>query len=247
MTEFNCILSDKLEGKDPSLKGIYTGELVNYYKCVNIDYENKTNEQFNCLQLDVQGLSGIEESLKNYVSYERLEGDNKYEAGIHGKQEAKKGIKFLRLPPVLQLILKRFDYNQKAGTIMKINDQFDIQETLDLDQLLEFDENADKNVRNFYYLHSIVMHKGSANAGHYFAYIKNNPKSDHWLEFNDETVVVRQKEYCLKASQGGCCCDFRVIDGKELYERKKNNNCSAYMLFYVREEERESILEPPSK
>ena len=143
-----------------------------------------------------------------------------YEAAEHGKQEARKGIRFIYLPPVLQLQLKRFDFNPKTGNMMKINERFDIEEVLDLDDLLEFDESSDKNIRNLYHLHSIVMHKGSVNAGHYFAYIRNSPTKDRWLEFNDEIVALREKEYALNASMGGNYSDFRVWDLIDLYERK---------------------------
>ena len=225
--EFNCILSDKLEKKMekiPELKGTYSrifeGEFVNFCEWIHVDFKSNSKEKFNCLQLNVQGLGGIKESLQNYVKWEMLEGDNMYDAGDFGKQEARKGIRFVYLPPVLQLQLKRFDYNPKTGNMMKINERFDIDEVLDLDDLLEFDENKNKDIKNQYHLHSIVMHRGSANAGHYFAYIRNSATKRRWLEFNDENVYLRQKKFALDMSMGGNYSDFRVLDKIHLYDRK---------------------------
>lgn len=135
--------------------------------------------------------------------WEKMDGENMYDAEGFGKQEARRRIKFVRLPPVLQFMLKRLNYNQKTGNMIKINEKFDIDEVIDLDDLLEFDDSSDRSIKNVYYLHSIVMHRGSANAGHYFAYIRNSATKDRWLEFNDEVVITRNKEYVLNAAMGG--------------------------------------------
>jgi ubiquitin carboxyl-terminal hydrolase 7 len=39
--------------------------------------------------------------LKKYIEVETMEGQNQYEAEGYGKQDAKKGIRFSYLPPVL--------------------------------------------------------------------------------------------------------------------------------------------------
>lgn len=49
-----------------------------------------------------------------------LEGDNKYEADVYGKQEAKKGMRFSILPPVLMLYLKRFEYDYEKDKNIKV-------------------------------------------------------------------------------------------------------------------------------
>lgn len=45
---------------------------------------------------------------------------------------------------------------------------------------------------------------------------------------------------------GGGTSDFRVLKSNELYERRKSDNVSAYMLYYIREDQREIILDPPT-
>ena len=60
------------------------------------------------LQLNVKGKKNISESFEEYVAEETLAGDNRYDAGAHGLQEAVKGVRFVHLPPVLHLQLLRF-------------------------------------------------------------------------------------------------------------------------------------------
>ena len=57
-------------------------------------------------------------SLDLYIEEQELNGDNKYHTDYYGLQEARKGIKInnlglriSKLPPVLMLQLKRFQYN----------------------------------------------------------------------------------------------------------------------------------------
>lgn len=60
-----------------------------------------------CRMLQVKGCKTLTDSFAQYVEEELLDGDNKYRAEGHGLQVAKKGTRFLSLPPVLQLQLKR--------------------------------------------------------------------------------------------------------------------------------------------
>ena len=58
--------------------------------------------------MNVKGKKTLEESFKDYTTVETLDGDNKYDAGHFGLQEAEKGVYFARLPPVLHLQLMRY-------------------------------------------------------------------------------------------------------------------------------------------
>ena len=65
----------------------------------------------------------VYESFKDYISVETLEGDNKYDAGEFGLQEAEKGVIFQNFPPVLHLHLMRFQYDPITDSNVKINDR----------------------------------------------------------------------------------------------------------------------------
>lgn len=70
--------------------------------------------------MNVKGCKNLEESFKDYIAEETLEGDNKYMAEGHGLQDAKKGVIFESFPPVLHLQLKRFEYDIMRDTMVKV-------------------------------------------------------------------------------------------------------------------------------
>lgn len=106
------------------------------------------------IQLNVKNCKNLEESFKNYVEMEILEGDNKYSAEDYGLQDAKKGVIFESFPPVLQLQLKRFEYDMLRDTMLKINDRHEFPSTIDLTSYLS--ENADKSISHIYALHGYI-------------------------------------------------------------------------------------------
>jgi ubiquitin C-terminal hydrolase len=59
----------------------------------------------------VKSCKNVYESLKKYTAKEVLEGENQYDAGELGKRDAEKGVIFTKLPPVLTIHLKRFDFD----------------------------------------------------------------------------------------------------------------------------------------
>jgi ubiquitin C-terminal hydrolase len=60
--------------------------------------------------------------LHRYVETEKLEGENQYDAVEHGKQDAEKGVSFVSFPPVLNLQLKRFDFDMYTGDMVKVSE-----------------------------------------------------------------------------------------------------------------------------
>jgi ubiquitin carboxyl-terminal hydrolase 7 len=62
----------------------------------------------------------VYESFDKYCEVEELVGENRYRTDSHGLQDAVKGLKFEVLPPVLQLHLRRFDYDYQRDTMLKV-------------------------------------------------------------------------------------------------------------------------------
>ena len=56
-------------------------------------------------------MKDLYDSFRDYVSVEMLDGENRYQAGGFGLQDARKSVIFQSFPPVLHLQLKRFKYN----------------------------------------------------------------------------------------------------------------------------------------
>ncbi|KAL5711628.1 ubiquitinyl hydrolase 1 [Ranunculus cassubicifolius] len=159
--ELNLVLREKLEDKlkatnlQGGIQELFMGHQINYIECVNVDYRASREESFYELQLDVKGCRDVYASLDKFVGIERLEGDNKYNTEQHGLQDAKKGVLFVDFPPVLQLQLKRFDYDFRRAAMVKIYDRYEFPLELDLDREngKYLSPNADWKIRNLYTLH----------------------------------------------------------------------------------------------
>ncbi|KAI3952853.1 hypothetical protein MKW92_019982 [Papaver armeniacum] len=220
--ELNRVLCEKLEDKmkgtavEGTIQHLFEGHHMNYIECINVDYKSTRKESFYDIQLDVKGCQDVYASFDKYVEVERLEGDNKYQAGQeHGLQDAKKGVLFTDFPPVLQLQLKRYEYDFTRDTMVKINDRYEFPLQLDLDREDHkyLSPDADKSVRNLYTLQAVLVHSGGGHGGHYYAFIRPTI-SEQWFKFNDE-----MEQY------GG--------------EGRYSN---AYMLVYIRESNRDDII-----
>ena len=97
------------------VKDLFSGKVKSFIRCINVDYESTRSEEFYDIQLDIKGCDNIIESLKKYCQNEILsiENENQYDAGEeYGKQDAHKGVIFTKLPPVLTMHLKRFEYDE---------------------------------------------------------------------------------------------------------------------------------------
>ena len=65
-------------------------------------------------------MKNLQESFRDYIAVETLEGENKYQAEGLGLQDAKKGVIFQSFPPVLHLQLKRFEYDIQRDAMVKV-------------------------------------------------------------------------------------------------------------------------------
>jgi hypothetical protein len=252
--ELNRILCDRLEEQmkgtpmDGSIKKLFEGEMENYIECIDVDYKSKRNETFYDIQLNIKSESGrelvnIQESLRDFTAEETLEGDNAYEAEGHGKQRAKKGIRFLQFPPVLNLQLKRFHFDLEKMDMVKLNTRFDIPRTLDLSS---FAPGAGR-----YILHAVVVHSGDVNSGHYYVHIR--PQMDSgWFKFDDDTVTPCSEFAAVEDNFGGS--DLMVWNYFDRTPRELAMGAApplrprihnAYMLVYIREDCAGRILESP--
>ncbi|XP_020672846.1 ubiquitin carboxyl-terminal hydrolase 13 isoform X1 [Dendrobium catenatum] len=208
--ELNRVLCEKLEDKmkgtvvEGAIQQLFEGHHMNFIECINVDYKSSRKESFYDLQLDVKGCKDVYASFDKYVEVERLEGDNKYHAEQYGLQDAKKGALFVDFPPVLQLQLKRFEYDYMRDTMVKINDryEFPLQLNLDRDNRKYLSPDADHTVRNLYTLHSVLVHSGGVHGGHYYAFIRPT-LSDQWYKFDDERVTKEDVKRALEEQYGG--------------------------------------------
>uniref|UniRef100_A0A0D6QRD3 ubiquitinyl hydrolase 1 n=1 Tax=Araucaria cunninghamii TaxID=56994 RepID=A0A0D6QRD3_ARACU len=247
--ELNRVLSEKLEDKmkgtvvEGTIQQLFEGHHMNYIECINVDYKSTRKESFYDLQLDVKGCRDVYASFDKYVEVERLEGDNKYHAEQYGLQDAKKGVLFIDFPPVLQLQLKRFEYDFMRDMMVKINDRYEFPLQLDLDREngRYLSPDADRSVRNLYTLHSVLVHSGGVHGGHYYAYIRPT-LSDQWFKFDDERVTKEDMKRALEEQYGGEEELPQTNPGFNNTPFKFTKYSNAYMLVYIRESDKDKII-----
>ncbi|KAF0919160.1 hypothetical protein E2562_028458 [Oryza meyeriana var. granulata] len=247
--ELNRVLCEKLESKmketavEGAIQKLFEGHHMNCIECINVDYKSTRKESFYDLALDVKGCSDVYASFDKYVEVERLEGDNKYQSEKHGLQDAKKGTLFIDFPPVLQLQLKRFEYDFVRDTMVKINDryEFPLQLDLDKDDGKYLSPEADRRVRNLYTLHSVLVHSGGGHGGHYYAFICP-ALSDIWYKFDDERVTKEDMRRALEEQYGGEEELPHTNPGLNTTPLRFTKHSNAYMLVYIRESDKEKII-----
>lgn len=89
--------------------------------CFTYECRKYTHQDFLLdISLNVKGMKNLQESFRDYVAVETLDGDNKYMAEGFGLQDAKKGIIFQSFPPVLHIQLKRFEYDVSRDAMVKV-------------------------------------------------------------------------------------------------------------------------------
>lgn len=241
--EFNLLLSDVMENcmkgtkVEGTFKHLFEGKTLNYIECLDVDYKSNKVEPFCDIQLTIKGCKNIYESLNKYTEEEILDNDDKYLTEEYGKQRAKKGIKFESFPNVLILQLKRFEYNPRKDSMEKINDFFQFYEEIDLSNYLAVQNSQD----NDYSLHSVVVHKGGINSGHYYAYIRPGV-GNQWYMFNDELVRECDYDEVFTYNFGGTLELFKHRDRGNIIRLNSKPDANAYILVYIKNFVKNSIL-----
>ena len=221
------------------LPQLFCGKVKTYISCIDVDYESSRVEDFWDIQLNVRGNKNIEESFKDYVQVEKMDGENQYFAGERYKlQDANKGVIFQSFPEVLNLQLKRFEYDIEHDAMMKINDRYEFPEVFDASPYLSDD--ADKSEPYIYQLHGVLVHAGDLNAGHYYAFIK--PTKDGWFyKYDDDRVTRATKREVLEDNFGG---EAKFPPGFLKGANAPIRQNSAYMLVYIRQSRIDEVLQP---
>jgi len=180
-------------------KGIYTTQCIGKGSC---SHRSERDESFLTLALEIKNKSSILQSLDALTTGEVLEGDNAYACDFcNQKVTASRRICLRSLPNLLLLTLRRFDFDMDTMTRMKLNSYCEFPLTLDMEPytvegVLRKEQGGDLDERlgvvrapEEYYQYSlrgIIIHLGSAEAGHYYSYVKTEEQG--WVEFNDTAV-----------------------------------------------------------
>ena len=239
--EFCRVLMDNLEEKmkgsplEGRIAHLFRGKYRSYVRCVNVKYESSRIEEFYDLAMQVKDCPTLEESFEKYVESEKLEGENQYKTDEFGMQDAQMGIEFVEFPPVLQLHLRRFEYDFEYDRNVKINSKFEFPMEIDLDDYLA--EDAPKDVRNHYELYGVLVHSGDVSFGHYYAFLRTPPTAREWYKFNDSTVSIAEQEDAVDSNFGG-------TKSSGYSYGYSYGSANAYILVYVRKDSLQELFEP---
>lgn len=242
-------MEERMKGTDAenALAKMFVGRMKTYISCINVDYESSRIEDFWDIQLNVSGNKNLDDSFKDYIQVETMDGENKYFAEGYGLQDAKKGVIFETFPQVLHLQLKRFEYDINRDAMMKVNDRYEFPETFDASPYLS--DSADKSEPYIYQLHGVLVHSGDFNAGHYYAFLK--PTADgHFYKFDDDRVTRATMKEALEENFGGEYANMNgTAEVRNPYTRtlSTKRSMSAYMLVYIRQSRVRSILHEVSE
>jgi len=159
--------------------------------------------------------------LRMFVEDERLGPDDAWYCNrCKSHKEAWKKLEFHRLPPVLVLQLKRFQYTRWSRERLNTPVSFPL-EGLDLGPYCTTSSQAGPDPQTTLYdLAALSKHIGSLGGGHYVAYCRSSEDGE-WYNFDDGSV---------------CRVNAEEVEADKV---------GAYVLFYIRRDYRPSSYGPP--
>ncbi|KAI9665205.1 MAG: hypothetical protein M1831_002215 [Alyxoria varia] len=255
--EFYNLLSDRWEDQLPTreakdkFRSIYGGQIVTQIKSRDCEHVSETSEPYLAISCEVKGKGNLIDSLRAYVEGDAMEGDNKYKCeSCNGKfVDAVKRSCLKDVPDNLVIHLKRFDFDLISLQRSKINEYFEFPGELDMSPYkADFVNNPERDVeKDLFELTGVLVHNGTAEAGHYYSYIRlsdiDEGTKQRWVEFNDADVGEFDASKIPETCFGG------PWDVNQPSDWPKQFN--AYMLFYQRksaieqEEPRQPSLTTP--
>ena len=147
--ELTRVLFDALEetfkgtAVENIIDDLYAGELIDYLRCLDVDYQSERVDKFLDFSLAIvpfgsdTPMHSLTECIEMYLRPEILDGDNKYYAEKYDqKVDAIKGLKFGKLPQIMSVQLKRFVYDFSGPSIVqkKLNDVVKFPMILDMNK-----------------------------------------------------------------------------------------------------------------
>jgi len=200
---------------------ILGGKTLQQIICTNPECNNISEKTDNIvyLSLDIKENKNLKECLNKYIIKEKIEDyhcEKCDQKRIHTKQ-----VLIKNLPNILIIHLQRITFNYETFNMVKINDKVSFEKELNIKDYT-FDSNNVKEINNQKYeyeLIGIIVHTGTAQAGHYYSFIKSQNDHDKniWYKFNDMTVTQTTLENIM---------------GDLDYKQRTNYVPSPYMLIY---------------
>uniref|UniRef100_A0A5F9C6U0 ubiquitinyl hydrolase 1 n=1 Tax=Oryctolagus cuniculus TaxID=9986 RepID=A0A5F9C6U0_RABIT len=268
--EFFNSLVDSLDealkalGHPAMLSKVLGGSFADQKICQGCPHRYECEESFTTLNVDIRNHQNLLDSLEQYVKGDLLEGANAYHCEkCNKKVDTVKRLLIKKLPPVLAIQLKRFDYDWERECAIKFNDYFEFPRELDMEpytvagvaklegdnvnpesQLIQQNEQSESESAGStkYRLVGVLVHSGQASGGHYYSYIIQRNGGDgernRWYKFDDGDVTeckMDDDEEMKNQCFGGEYMG-EVFDHmmKRMSYRRQKRWWNAYILFYER-------------
>ncbi|XP_047040633.1 probable ubiquitin carboxyl-terminal hydrolase FAF-X isoform X3 [Helicoverpa zea] len=244
-----------------TMGGTYSDQKI----CKGCPHRYCKEEPFSVVSLDIRNMSRLQESLEAYVRGELLEGADAYHCDKCNKKVVTvKRLCLNKLPPVLVIQLKRFEYDFEKVCAIKFNDYFEFPRELDVEPYTAWglaraegdsslwEGGEEKAQETHYQLSGIVVHSGQASGGHYYSYVllrDNGSETGRWVKLDDGDVSEcgmhddeEMKAQCFGGEYMGEVFDPML---KRVSYKRQKRWWNAYMLFYTRKDtiENQSALE----
>ncbi|KAJ8679779.1 hypothetical protein QAD02_015566 [Eretmocerus hayati] len=251
----------KALGHEQIMSKILGGSYSDQKICKGCPHRYSKEEPFSVISVDIRNHSNLLDSLEQYVKGELLEGADAYHCDKCNKKVVTvKRLCVKKLPPILGIQLKRFEYDFERVCAIKFNDYFEFPRDLDMEpytvsglaklegEIVDWDhEEAIKGTCTKYQLSGIVVHSGQASGGHYYSYIlhRQNDGTGKWYKFDDGDVTEckmeeedEMKSQCFGGDYMGEVFDHIL---KRTNYRRQKRWWNAYMLFYTRNDAEQNI------
>ncbi|NWI51561.1 UBP42 hydrolase, partial [Calyptomena viridis] len=169
---------------------IFGGFLRSRVICFSCKAVSDSYEAFLDVPLDIKAASSLTAALEDFVTPEKLDGENCFKCSRCKKNvAASKRFTVHCAPKVLTVCLKRFD----CFTGGKISKAVEYPEYLDLRPYMS-QANGEPLL---YSLYAVLVHSGvSCHGGHYFCYTKAS--NGLWYRMDDESVELRCIDIALR-------------------------------------------------
>ncbi|XP_008200473.2 probable ubiquitin carboxyl-terminal hydrolase FAF-X isoform X3 [Tribolium castaneum] len=252
----------KTLGHEQIMSKILGGSYSDQKICKGCPHRYSKEEPFSVISVDIRNHSSLQDSMEQYVKGELLEGADAYYCEKCAKKVVTvKRLCVKKLPPILGIQLKRFEYDFERVCAIKFNDYFEFPRDLDMEPYTvsglakiegeiidcDLDPNASDTCTK-YRLSGIVVHSGQASGGHYYSYIRHRDASGdvRWYKFDDGDVSEcrmgeddEMKVQCFGGDYMGEVFDPML---KRTTYRRQKRWWNAYMLFYTRHDVEENDL-----
>ena len=135
--EFLQLIIDRTAELFPEATEIFKGSILHKIVGTEVSYENKNEEQFTTISIDVINQKNIYDSFEHFLI---PDFHTNYEAGDLGKIDVKRYHQISKFPEVFIIQLKRFSYDIQNGIRHKIESEFAFPIELDVSKITRDDK-----------------------------------------------------------------------------------------------------------